>query len=152
MRNRNNWKLLPWWAKGISLIYLFIGCLSIIAVILKISGFAIPSSIYGLSSSNLFSVIGIGILLIFALKGYVGYLLLTGNFKATKWGIGDSIVGISICIFTGLIWPFFDEFESVNIVIRLEFFILIPLLLLFIRLKNKWNSVVIYELEDHAII
>lgn len=140
MRSIKKWQSLPFWVKALSLIYLALFPLVLIGLIQRVAGSSYPLEIYGLTAQSQFSYFGIFISTIFFLKSIVGLALLTTHKLAMKLAIIDSIIGISICLFIGFIYPFFDNHSDVNIVLRLELIILIPMVIYASKNRVKWEN------------
>jgi len=138
MIHKERWHLLTWWFKTIIVFYTILSLVVLFSFVISFFGFVIPLGIYGLSTTNQYTLAGLVILLLFSLKGVVGVFFLIGHRLAPYVGIVDSIIGIFACIGIGLIYPFFDSVKSIDIVFRLELILLIPFFLSSRNLTFKW--------------
>jgi len=149
MAHREIFRRKPFLIKLVLFIYLFLGLAGLLALLMSIAGFKIPISIYGLSATNIISFNGLIVLILYSFKGCAGYMYFFRPEHARILIIIDSILGVFICLFISFVWPFMDELETINLVIRLELLVLIPLLIYFWKyeLKNP-QSVFNQEILD----
>jgi len=129
--------LLPWWIKVFIWIFLLFGVVAPIGLIVGLAGFTYPIALYGVETNDPLSLVGIGLMLIFLIKGVTAYGLWTEKNWALDLGQIDAILGIVICILVmiGLQLPGGHRFSSS---FRLEIFLLIPFLLKLRDLKRVW--------------
>ncbi|QNA44685.1 hypothetical protein [Lacibacter sediminis] len=133
-------KLLPWWIKIFMWIFLIIGFLIPILLIAAVAGFDTQLAIYGLETNNAFTLTGILLILVFALKGFVSFGMVKEKDWAIKLGAIDAILGIVICVFTSYIYPFISEESASFSLLKFELIFLIPYLIKLLRIKNDWES------------
>ncbi|MEY8760752.1 hypothetical protein [Chryseobacterium tongliaoense] len=127
--------LLPLWIKIFIWIFLFTG---IAGVLLLAFGFFLDDtdlSIYGLSTTRPYSLIGYVISFIFIFKGIVSYGLWFEEKWAPKAAMADAILGFIICGVVMFVLPFTS---STNFTIRFEIILLIPYLQIMRKIENKW--------------
>ncbi len=132
-------KLLPWWIKTFMWIFLVISLFIPVLLVLAIAGFETLLAIYGLETNNLFTVTGMLLTLVFAMKGVVSFGLIKEKDWAVQLGIIDAIVGITICVYTSYIQPFLSEDVSFSL-LKFELVLLIPYLIKLNRIKQQWAS------------
>ncbi|MEI9918559.1 MAG: hypothetical protein WDO14_07130 [Bacteroidota bacterium] len=136
----NRRKLLPWWIKTFCWIFMVFGAfipISFIAAIFFDTGFQI--SIYGLSTFQPLSSIGLLLLLVFFIKGMAGYGLWFEKDWALLIGQADAIIGIVICLCSMLVFPFTERWTEYSSNFRIELVFLILYLAKLVQLKSKWN-------------
>lgn len=130
-------KLLPIWIKVFIWIFFFFGALG--AILLLMTPFVdnIDLSLYGLTTTNPKSLIGIFVMLLFILKGSVSY----GLWFEKKWGVNmaqiDAVVGIIICTISMFVLPIYNHSFS----FRLELLFLIPYLMKMSKIKTQWERI-----------
>lgn len=132
-------KLLPWWIKVFSWIFLLFGIIVPITLIAGIVGYSIDLSIYGLTTTEPISLIGILIILIFALKGIVSFGFLLQKDWAVKLGIVDAVLGAVIC-FTLMSYSLINA--QARFSIRLELILLTPYFIKLLKIKSVWDNAV----------
>jgi hypothetical protein len=130
-----NTRILPWWIKAFSWLFLLIGGCSAILLILCLFGLQYELSLYGLAANGTLSFTGLLISVLFILKGIVAFGLLTHKQWANMLAIIDAVTGIVICIVV-MILPLFYS-DGVGFSLRLELALLIPYLLYFTRQRKK---------------
>jgi hypothetical protein len=107
-------QLLPWWIKVFIWIFLVFGSIVPIGLIAAVFGYNFQIALYGLETNQPLSIIGLLLCVLFLLKGAVAYGLWTEKDWAVKLGIVDAIIGIAICCFIMLVYPFIDENPRFN--------------------------------------
>ncbi len=132
-------KLLPWWIKVFSWIFLLFGVIGPITLIAGIVGYSIDLSIYGLTTNDPISLIGILIILIFTLKGFVSFGLLLQKDWAVKLGIVDAVLGAAICFF---LMSYALINAEVRFYFRLELVLLTPYFIKLLKIKPVWESAI----------
>ncbi len=134
-------KLLPLWIKIFIWIFMVLGVLTPISFIFSLLGNGIyQSSIYGIYIFEPLSIIGLGMISIFLLKGIAAFGLWTEKDWAIILGILDAIIGITICTFVMLVYPFFFQGQGFKINLRIELLFLIPFLIKLINIKPAWQN------------
>lgn len=142
-------KLLPWWIKIFIWIFIIFGVFSPIGLVFGIFGFQFNQALYGLETNDPFSATGLVILTIFTLKGIVAYGLWFEKRWAVQLGIGDAILGFSICSFV-MLYPVLTG-TGANINFRLEIILLIPYLVFLVKSKGVWLSLSVLKPIDATI-
>lgn len=128
-------KLIPVWVKIFSWIFIVFGCAVIIGLVYAMLGNTFELSIYGFDTLAPFSLVGIGIMFVFILKGLVAFGLLKEKDWAIKLGYTDAVLGIAACCFA-MIYPLV---VSGNFSFRLELIVLIPYLIKLDKIKKEWE-------------
>lgn len=126
--------LLPWWMKIFVWLFIVFAVAVPIAIFLKGLGYRFSISLYGLETSDLFSVTGISLIAIFLFKGIVSFMLWTGKRMAVYFGIADALLGIMICSI--VMFGFLNNKSEVSF--RLELLLLLPYLIKLIKIKQLW--------------
>ena len=111
--------LVPIWIRFFSWIFIVFSAAVPIVIILSMLGFHPEISLYGLETNSPLTIKGATIMILFFVKGVVGYGLLKNKTWALNIGIGDAIVGLVICAYVMIINPSF----------RLEVIFLVPYLI-----------------------
>jgi hypothetical protein len=132
--------LLPTWIKVFSWIFMIMGLFVPLSLLLGILGMNFQIELYGMKTNSPISTIGIILTLLFFLKGITAFGLLTEKSWAIKVGLFDAILGILVCIFIMLVYPFIDDIPSFSFNFRLELLLLIPYLLKLNKIKNDWEN------------
>ena len=132
-------KLLPWWIKVFIWIFLILSAIVPIAIVFGLLGYQFVISIYGLETNNPLSVMGGFLILIFILKGAVGYGLWFSKKWAVNVGVFDAVIGILLCLYTMFIGLFVDSKDEFVFTFRLELLLLIPYLIKLFKIKPMWN-------------
>src|SRR5688572_26392220 len=73
-------KLLPWWIKVFIWIFMIFGVIAIPAIIIGLMGFSFDISLYGLSTQNPISIVGLSLIVVFLFKGFTSYALWTEKY------------------------------------------------------------------------
>lgn len=133
---RNRKKLLPWWIKGFSWIFLIFGAIATILFLAGFLGVYASLSLYGLESSDPHSITGLIIISIFIVKGVIAYNLLFEKDKAIIMAKVEAFIGIIICLLVMIVIPIISEkLPSFDISI----IILIVYFLKLYKLEKAWN-------------
>ncbi len=132
-------KLLPWWIKVFSWIFLVCGVIAPVTLIAGLVGYSIDLSIYGLTTTDPTSLIGILIIVIFTLKGIVSFGFLQQKDWAVKLGIVDAILGTAICI---MLMSYSLLNSEMRFSFRLELILLTPYFIRLLKIKSAWESAV----------
>ena len=111
-----------------------------ISLICGILNVDINLALYGLETTRTFSIIGIIVVLLFALKGMVSFGLWTEKDWAVRLAIIDASVGIGACAIIMIVMPFMPGNHGFSLNLRLELIALIPYLLKMKKIKTEWES------------
>lgn len=137
-------KMIPVWIKVFCWIFLVIGTVAPVAIlVMLLLSKTTNISIYGFSTNNALSFIGISGTLLYVYKAFVSYNLLTGKDNAVTFAIIDGWVGIALCVLNMITGNFITEYHIGNesgINLRLELFLVIPYLVKMYRIKDEWNA------------
>lgn len=128
--------LLPWWIKTFSWIFLVLGVIAIICLAIGFFVDGLALAIYNLETTEIYSLPGLSIFMIYLLKGITAYGLLFGKSWGVQLALADAVIGIVICLAT----MFFNISNSSGINFRLELLLLIPYLIRMIRIQDAWKS------------
>lgn len=131
--------LLSGWIKFFTWIFLFFGVMAPIGLILGIF-MDFPLSLYGLDTSQVYSLTGLGVVALFLIKGLTAYGLWWEKDWAVTLAIGDAVIGIVICVLMMLNNPIVEvEDGFFNFTgLRLELLFLIPYLIKMLRIRKVW--------------
>ncbi len=133
--------LLPIWIKPFIFLFLALGILALYGIGRNSLGFESESTIYGLESYTVFSLMGIFLKSIMLFKAVVSYGLWMEKDWAIKLGIIDAIFGIIVCILVMVVFPFVDFIDGINeLNIRFEIFLLVPYLIWLLKIKKEWEN------------
>lgn len=138
--------LLPLWMKIFIWLFLIIGTFAIITRILSIFGIDYwintngEKTIYGMETTENYSILSIFISSLIIYKGVVAFGMWTEKKWAINAGIIDAGVGIVICIIMMFIEPIFLKGEKYNINFRFELIFLLPYLIKCMKIKEKWSD------------
>lgn len=131
-------KLLPWWIRFFSWVFMIFGGLGILTYSIALFGFNINLSIYGLVSNEPLSLIGLMIISIILLKGWAGFALFFEKDNGPLIGKIAGLVGLFICIASMVFLPFQQGNFTYNI--RIEILFLLPFLIRLNRIHKKWPT------------
>lgn len=129
--------LLPGWIKIFTWLFFFTG---IIGVIILVFGSFIKNnelSLYGLETTQPYSLTGLLISFLFIFKGIVSYGLWFEENWAIKVAKIDAILGFIICGIVMVVLPFFTK----HFTIRFEIALLIPYLLKLQKIEKNWERI-----------
>ena len=147
--------LLPWWMKVFIWIWMFLGASSIVSRLLGILGISLwlnsngEKSIYGMETTENYSVLALLITMLIIFKGITAFGMWTEKDWAIKLGIIDATIGIAVCISMMFIEPIFENNEgSWNINFRFELVLLIPYLIKCLQIRKQWDNVSELSLSD----
>ena len=127
-------KLLPWWIKIFTLIFIVSG----VIVPLALMGFEFRIAIYGFGANTPLSLAGVAILFIIVFKCITAVGLWTERDWAITFGQIDATLGIIICICTMDIFPLTYSHLVNSSSFRLELVLLIPFFMKLSQIKNDW--------------
>ena len=133
-------ELLPTWVKIFIWIFMIFGFMSPVIVVLAILGYQPNLSLYGIGTTDTFSLLGILLVLLFLLKGAVSYGLWMEKGWAINLAIGDAIIGLVICAMV-MFSPLLFSSLGMNHNVRLE---IIPLYFYFKKMTNikeRWLEI-----------
>lgn len=133
-------QLLPWWIKAFVWIFLVFGAIVPVGIIAAILGYKFQIALYGLETNEPLSLIGLLLIILFLLKGIVAYGLWTEKDWAINLGLIDAIVGIVICVFMMIVYPFVDAIPGFTLNFRLELILLIPYIIKLKKINNDWHG------------
>src|SRR5262245_7798260 len=131
-------KLLPWWVKVFSWIFLVLGALAPVALLAGILGFNFEVSLYGYETNQPVSLVGIAITTFYCFKGLTAYCLLKQKDWAIKYAIVDATLGILACTLS-MFFPLVNSYDKTPFTFRLELLLLIPYLILMAKIKSEWE-------------
>lgn len=134
-------ELIPIWMKPFIFLFLIFGLLGIYGIGKNIIGLESNSTIYGLESNTVFSLLGVFLKAIMLFKAITSFGLWMEKDWAVKFGIIDAIFGIIVCIIVMVVLPFVDFKDGINeLNIRFEIFLLIPYLYQLLKIRKEWES------------
>ncbi len=125
-------QLLPLWIKIFLWFFLILGCFVPLGLIASLFFFFFQLSVYGMTTTNPFSLSGLLIMLIMLYKGYTAFALWTGKKNAVLLAQIDAISGMLVCVIVMVMGP--------GIMLRLELIVLIPYLIKMTKIKSEWLS------------
>ncbi len=131
--------LLPLWIKVFVWIFMICGLIIPIMIISELMGMVTEPRIYGLESASPFSLMGIGIILIYLLKVVVAGGLWVGKDWAVKLAKIDAILGMCICFLMMAVLTFQGSEDGIMLNFRLELIALIPYFLQMRKLEYDWD-------------
>lgn len=131
-------KLLPWWIRFFSWVFMILSGLGVLSLVLGVVGVNTDLSIYGFETNRPLSLLGLMIIAIMFFKGWVGFSLFYEKDIAVKLGKIDATLGVIICIISMTVLPFQLEGNFLNI--RLEILFLIPFLIKLFRIEKEWDA------------
>jgi len=134
-------KLLPWWMKTFTWIFLIFGAIAPVGLILGIFGLEFQLSLYGLETNTPLSVTGLCLIVIFLFKGITAFGLWTEKDWAINLGLIDAVLGICVCVFIMIIYPLIDNQPGFELRFRFELLLLILFLVRLVKIKSEWNEI-----------
>jgi hypothetical protein len=120
-------------------IFMIAGAIVPLAVAVSLFGGTFQIALYGLESNSALNTIGVITLILFLFKGIAAFALWTEKDWAVDVAIVDAIIGIIVCLFVMMVYPFIDDIDGFTINIRLELLLLIPYLLKLQKIKPLWK-------------
>jgi hypothetical protein len=133
-------QLLPWWIKTFCWIFMVFGALAIAGIGLGLFKITFDLSLYGLSTTDPLSLIGLSLIAIFIFKGIASFGLWTEKDWAVDVAIADAVIGIVVCVFMMLIYPVIDDLPGFKFNFRLELVLLILYLLKLQTIRSPWKA------------
>ena len=134
LRRRN---LLPWWIIGFIWIFFLFFAMIPAAVVFGLLKFNFQLSLLGLSTGDPISITGLFIMLLFALKGVVAFMLWTEKTQAVKFAKIDAIVSAAICCLVMIYALVAPSIHMINL--RLELIAIIPYYLKMSKIQYDWE-------------
>lgn len=146
-------ELIPIWMKPFILLFLIFGILGIYGIGKNIMGLSSSSTIYGLESFTVFSLLGVFLTTIMFFKAITSFGLWMEKDWAVKFGIIDAVFGIIVCIVVMTVLPFVDFKDGINeLNIRFEIFLLIPYLYQLLKIRKEWENLdATFETEKNIL-
>ena len=138
--------LLPLWIKIFIWLFVISGFITPFGLILGLVGFQFPLSLYGLSTYEPLSLVGLFISALFFLKGITAISLWSEKDWAINLALIDSLIGVFICFFMMIIYPFFNLDKGLFISFRLEILFLAPFIIKLEAIKRDWKKS--YTIKD----
>jgi hypothetical protein len=132
--------LLPWWIKLFLWIFLVFGIIAPAGVVLGLMDIPFQLSLYGLTTSDPLSAIGLFLTAVFLLKGILAVGLWSEKDWAINLGMFDAILGIGVCVFMMVIYPFMFTENGFKVTFRLEIVLLILFLIKLNKIKGDWEK------------
>jgi len=107
-------------------------------------GFLFDVSIYGMSTDDSFSLMGLLIHSIIFYKAFTAYTMWTEKNIAMTLGIIDAIIGLIICVMMTIFYPIFELVGdgTYEINLRIEILFLIPYLIKCWKLQKPWKVLI----------
>lgn len=142
-------ELIPIWMKPFIFLFLIFGVLGIYGIGKNIMGLESNSTIYGLESNSVFSLLGVFLKAVMLFKAITSFGLWMEKDWAVKFGIIDAVFGIIVCIIVMVVLPFVEFKDGINALnIRFEIFLLIPYLYQLLKIRKEWESLSGISLVD----
>lgn len=101
----NRTELLPWWIRWGNWLFLITGGIAPVVFALGLMGYDYSVSLYGLTTTDPLSPVGVALLLVYLLNGVTAYGLLTERDWAVNFGIGNALLDILVCTYTTVYMP-----------------------------------------------
>ncbi len=135
-------KLLPWWVKVFIWIFFLFGAIVPVVVVMGMMNAPVVLSFYGIDSNDAFSLTGLCLTGVFALKAVVSF----GLWMEKDWGvsvaIADGVLGLVICLYTMGIGPLINSVERFNGTMRIEPLILVIYLFWLWKVRPSWKRLI----------
>lgn len=132
-------ELLPWWIKVFSWIFMIMGGLTPFGLVFGFLGYTFQIALYGMETHEPLSLTGIVLTVVFFFKGITALALWTEKDWAISAGYVDAILGIALCIFMMLIYPFLFGSPSFRFNFQLDLILLIPYLVKLVKIREEWK-------------
>lgn len=129
-------KLLPIWIKLFIWLFLIFGAIAFITLLFGAFIDNMKFSIYGLTSFQPYSTLGLIILFIFLLKGIVSFGLWFEKDWGPKLAVYDGILGALVCLFVMFILPYLEKAGQFSF--RLELIAIVPYMMKMINIQEPW--------------
>lgn len=137
---------LPWWMRFFCWVFMLLGLMVPVGFVSGWLGIPFGISLYGLNPGEPLSILGIIVLLLFALKAVVAYGLWMEKPWSIKLGIVDGGLGLLICFWVSFVFPFTTGVDQVLFSFRLEIVFLLLYLYQLFQFRRKligsrgWNG------------
>jgi hypothetical protein len=130
--------LLPKWIKFFTWLFMIFGALAPIGLIAGLFGANISLAFFGFETDEPLSVVGLGLIFLFTLKGFVAYSLWMEKDWAIQIAEIDAYLSVAICVLSMIFFPFSYTENTYSFKLRIELFLIIPYLLKLRKLKSDW--------------
>ena len=130
--------LLPKWIKFFTWLFMIFGAMASIGFIAGILGANFSLSLFGFETTEPLSLVGLGLIFLFVLKGIVAYSLWMEKDWAVQIAEIDAYLSIAICILSMIFFPFTETENGYSFKLRIELFLIIPYLLKLRKIKLDW--------------
>lgn len=127
--------LLPWWMKAFMWIFLVFGVGAVFSIIAGILGYSFTIALYGISTSDPFSLAGLCLSVIYIQKAVTAWGMLLEKSWAMQSALIDAILGILVCC---LVMGF--ELLNGGFSLRLELIILVFYLIKVDKIRRPWAA------------
>lgn len=132
--------LLPVWIKVFTWLFLIMSLVIPVALAFGILKLPFNLELYGLVSTDPFSLIGLVILGLIAFKGVIAYGLLGSKPWAVRFAKADAMFGIGFCAAMMIVSLIKYSQGVMGFSFRLELLILIPYLLVMMKIEEDWSQ------------
>ena len=133
--------ILPIWIRVFTWFFALLALMVPVALVYGMLGLPFKLELYGVATHAPFSLTGIAILLLIAMKGVVAFGFILNRVWSVALGRVDAFIGIGFCL-AMMIMPLFELFYGrITFELRLELLVLIPYLLVMKRIKKDWESI-----------
>lgn len=133
-------KLLPWWIKTFIWLFMILGGMAVLILPYGFTSKPIQLALYGIEAYFIFSATGLTLLAIFFLKGLAAYALWTEKDAGVSLGLIDGTLGLLICLFLMIGYPFVEHIAGVKSGFRFEIILLIPYLIKLVTIREAWEK------------
>ena len=131
--------LLPVWIKIFTWLFMIMGAVIPIGLVSALLGFEFNLMFYGLKTNQPFSLMGGFLMLLIFYKGVTAFFLWTRKNVAIVLGEIDAVIGMGICMFMMLVFPFINDESGFHFYIRGELFLLVPYYIKLRQIKQAWK-------------
>lgn len=129
-------KLLPWWVKFFSVLFLIAGVIAVLAIPASLFGANTSFNIFGFSFNGTFNLEGVTALLISLFSGIVAFGLLWGKDWAVQAAIGLCIAELLLSMVM-----LFVVMNRGYMSLHFEFLLLIPFCYKMFKIADAWEEV-----------
>lgn len=133
-RRRN---LLSWWVIGFTWMFLLFFAAIPVAIVFALFKRNFQLSLLGLSTNDPFSAIGIFLMLLFAFKSIIAFMLWTEKKQAVLFAKIDAIISSLICCAVMVYVSITLTIHLINF--RLELIVIIPYFLKMQKIQHDWE-------------
>lgn len=134
--------LLPWWIKVFLWIFMVFAIIAPAGIVLGLMEVPFQLSLYGLTTNDPLSMVGLFLTAVFLLKGIVAVGLWSEKDWAINLGMVDAVLGIAVCVFMMIIYPLINN-TGFQVTFRLEIVLLILFLIKLSKIKNDWEKLAV---------